>query len=128
MRDGALSVDGGPVLSVVFPEAEPGRLLNLAAIVSIGYIHDDWASQELVCNRSNHGDKESSMKKFGVIINQMKSRAIAEMLENDSSLISVTQIFGAREIRSPESHDLHLVEFQGLDHYLETKHLTDTWS
>ncbi|KAK6529298.1 hypothetical protein TWF281_008475 [Arthrobotrys megalospora] len=40
VRDGALSVDGGPVLSVVFPEAEPRRLLNLAAIVSIGYIHD----------------------------------------------------------------------------------------
>ncbi|KAF3316522.1 hypothetical protein TWF173_001808 [Orbilia oligospora] len=128
VRDGALSVDGGPVLSVVFPEAEPRRLLNLAAIVSIGYIQDDWASQEIVCNRSNHGDKESNMKKFGAIINQMKSKAITEMLENDSSLISVTQIFGARETRSLESQDLHLVEFQGLDHYLEEKYLTDTWS
>ncbi|KAF3215077.1 hypothetical protein TWF192_007451 [Orbilia oligospora] len=128
VRDGALSVDGGPVLSVVFPEAEPRRLLNLAAIVSIGYIQDDWASQEIVCNRSNHGDKESNMKKFGAIINQMKSKAITEMLENDSSLISVTQIFGARETRSLESQDLHLGEFQGLDHYLEEKYLTDTWS
>ncbi|KAK6335210.1 hypothetical protein TWF718_010646 [Orbilia javanica] len=128
VRDGALSVDGGPVLSVVFPEAEPRRLLNLAAIVSIGYIHDDWASHELVCNQSNHGNKESNIKKFGAIINQMKSKAITEMLENDSSLISVTQIFGARETRALESHDLHLVEFQGLDHYLEEKYLTDTWS
>ncbi|KAK6511827.1 hypothetical protein TWF481_000733 [Arthrobotrys musiformis] len=128
VRDGALSVDGGPVLSVVFPEAETRRLLNLAAIVAIGYIHDDWAGQELVCNRSNHNDKEPNMKKFGAIINQMKSKAITEMLENDSSLISVTQIFGARETRSLESHDLHLVEFQGLDHYLEEKSLNDTWS
>ncbi|KAK6353830.1 hypothetical protein TWF730_008254 [Orbilia blumenaviensis] len=127
VRDGALSVDGGPVLSIVFPEAEPRRLLNLAAIVSIGYIHDDWVGQELLCNRNGHGDKESNMKKFGAIINQMKSKAITEMLENDSSLISVTQIFGARETRSLEAQDVHL-EFQGLDHYLEEKYISDTWS
>ncbi|KAF3927806.1 Dimethylallyltranstransferase [Dactylellina cionopaga] len=80
-RPGALSSLGG-VTSLIYPEADPQRLLNTSALSAIAFIEDDMADGELFLHKRER-DQETKDKKIFNMIEQKKCKLFVEMLEGD---------------------------------------------
>ncbi|KAF3914999.1 hypothetical protein AA313_de0204725 [Arthrobotrys entomopaga] len=64
---------------------------------------------------------EATRKKFGLILNQMRSRLIIEMLDNDPNVLPFVQGYGSWEDCSYGSKSSDARGFESLKHYLDYK-------
>ncbi|KAK6541599.1 hypothetical protein TWF694_007399 [Orbilia ellipsospora] len=120
---GSLNHQHGPCLSLIFPEGNPDKILNITRLFAFGYIQDDWYDEDMIVEMKIAGrssdDVKVAKKNLGLIVNQMRSQLVVELLDVDPEVLPFVQGYGAWEDYSHESLDAR--DFENLKHYLDGK-------
>ncbi|KAF3931652.1 Dimethylallyltranstransferase [Dactylellina cionopaga] len=110
VRAGGISHAGG-VNSFMMPEADPKKVINVAAISDIAFIEDDITETT----------KENSFKEYHNIIKQAQARQYIKALECDKDgikYIEGTEVWIAKEV---ELDSLRGFRFDSIEDYVKTK-------
>ncbi|KAK6536015.1 hypothetical protein TWF281_000261 [Arthrobotrys megalospora] len=117
--------EAGPFLSLICPESIPDRILSLAAHNDLGWIDDDFTDGDIFTEEEQI-EGEAVTKKYLTAINQLKSKLIVDMLNDDPESITFIQSYENWVRRQVETDGLvNLIsEFGSLDEYLNERCVT----
>ncbi|KAK6500453.1 hypothetical protein TWF481_010796 [Arthrobotrys musiformis] len=120
-------VDGlGAILSLIMPEAEPKRLLEMGPLCSFSFLEDDFldgdmfAAGEAYSAERNGRDVKVLSRKYRNILDQVKSKIFVELLEADDAQNTYVQAYEEWAKASTETENLD-TEFESLEEYLNER-------
>ncbi|KAF3105329.1 hypothetical protein TWF569_001292 [Orbilia oligospora] len=116
----------GGFLSLVMPEADPKRLVEMSPLCSFSFLEDDFLDGDMFVDEQAPNldpkihDTAILMRKYRNILNQVKSKLFVELLDTDDAQNIYVQAYEEWAKASTETENL-IVEFESLEAYLNQR-------
>ncbi|KAK6544760.1 hypothetical protein TWF694_001443 [Orbilia ellipsospora] len=111
----------GGMLSLIMPEADPRRMIEMSSLCSIAFYEDDLLDGDLCDINSNESDAKLLHQKYRNAINQMKSRVMVELLKSDDEQNTYVQAYEQWTKASAATVESTTIEFETLEEYLNAR-------
>ncbi|KAF3922342.1 hypothetical protein AA313_de0200801 [Arthrobotrys entomopaga] len=115
----------GCILALTLPEADPKKLVDIAAISSFAFIEDDYMDGDMFRSKdiwkpgTPPQEQEAIRKEYGIILKQMKHKLFLELLEKDDAQNTYIQAYEGWAKAGIENNDQ--IRFDNLDTYLNDR-------
>ncbi|KAF3908589.1 hypothetical protein ABW21_db0209364 [Orbilia brochopaga] len=136
VSDGSIS-SNGPGLSMLLPESDPKKLLDICLFFDLGFIHDeltrclllDWVDGDMMTSVDVHRKQESKedlRKTCKLILNQLHGKAIVDAVDKDPWFINFAHDYG-QWFSSSKAQNNREEDILDMEEYLSDRFYSFGW-
>ncbi|KAF3939326.1 hypothetical protein ABW19_dt0203237 [Dactylella cylindrospora] len=117
----------GSLLALTFPEGNPEKIVQIAALTAVAFIIDDHADGDLIPVKDGYttdlkdSEREELNKNYGIVLDQMKAKYYVEALRTDAGFIDYIEGYENWHRAGLETENFDGVVFETFEEYANAR-------